>query len=166
MLTLNQIWTDSNKDAYSQCSYFRMINNSGQIHCSLAMAKSCVAPFKPVKILRLKLTAAFISVKVSDALHSELEYDQVTEVFWTNSKVKHLSPTESNRYVTAQHRVNGSTWKQTRIRQSMPPVVYMYKTYLKTHVGGMAHISFGNCCISRVFLTALSPCTFLQKILK
>ena len=51
------------------------------------MAKSCVAPLKPVTIPRLELTATLVSVKISAILQRELEYDQITEVFWTDSKV-------------------------------------------------------------------------------
>ena len=80
-------FSDGSKDAYGQCSYLRLTNDSVQIHCSLAMAKSRVAPLKPVTIPRLELTAALASIKISDVLRRELEYDQITEVFWTDSKV-------------------------------------------------------------------------------
>ena len=51
------------------------------------MAKALVAPLRPVKISRLELTAALVSVKTSAMLQRELEFDQITEVFWTDSKV-------------------------------------------------------------------------------
>ena len=38
-------------------------------------------------ILRLELTAAVVSVKVSCLLKRELDYKNVTEFFWTDSKV-------------------------------------------------------------------------------
>ena len=65
----------------------RLTNFSGQTHCSLTTAKSCVAPLKPVTIPKFELTAALVSVKISDVLHQELQYDQIAEVFWTDSKV-------------------------------------------------------------------------------
>lgn len=80
-------FSDASKDAYGQCSYLRLINQSDQIHCSLVMAKSRVAPLKTVTIPRLELTAALISVKTSAILQRELEYREVKEVFWTDSKV-------------------------------------------------------------------------------
>lgn len=80
-------FSDASKDAYGQCSYVKLIDHSDQIHCSLVMAKSRVAPLKLVTIPRLELTAALVSVKTSAILQRELEYDQITEVFWTDSKV-------------------------------------------------------------------------------
>lgn len=75
------------KDSYGQCSYVRLINQCNQIHSSLAMAKSRVVPLKPVTITRFELTAVLVSVKISAVLRKELEYGQITEVFWTGSKV-------------------------------------------------------------------------------
>lgn len=46
-----------------------------------------MTPLKPVTIPRLELTAALVSVRVSQTLQQELEYDNVSEVFWTDSKV-------------------------------------------------------------------------------
>ena len=78
---------DASKDAYGQCSYLRLTDHSDHIHHSLVMAKSCVAPLKPVTIPRLQFTAALVSVKTSSILQRELEYDQIIEVYWTYSKV-------------------------------------------------------------------------------
>jgi len=80
-------FSDASKDTYAQCSYPWLIDHSDQIHCPLVMAKSRFAPLKPVTIPRLELTAALVSVKTSSILQRELEYDQITEVYWTDSKV-------------------------------------------------------------------------------
>ena len=80
-------FSDTSKDAYGQCSYLRLTNHYDQIHCSLAMAKSRVAPLKPLTIPRLELTAALVSVRIGAILRKELEYEKITEVFWTDSKV-------------------------------------------------------------------------------
>ena len=51
------------------------------------MGKARVTPLKPVSIPRLELTAALLSVRISVSLREELEYDQITEVFYTDSQV-------------------------------------------------------------------------------
>ena len=53
------------------------------------MGKARVAPIKPVSVPRLELTATLVSVKVSATavLQEELEFNPVTENFWTDSKI-------------------------------------------------------------------------------
>lgn len=51
------------------------------------MGKSRVSPLKPVTIPRLEISAALVSVKVSSMLHDELNYDNIVNVFWPDSKV-------------------------------------------------------------------------------
>ncbi len=80
-------FSDASESGYGQCSYLRLVDHLGQIHCSLVLAKSRVAPLKLVTIPRLELTAALVTVKVWVLLKRELEYEQVNEFFWSNSKV-------------------------------------------------------------------------------
>lgn len=42
---------------------------------------------KPITIPCLELTAALVSVRISEMLSRELRYDKVKEVFWTDTKV-------------------------------------------------------------------------------
>ena len=56
---------------YGYSSYIRLLNESGQIHCTLPTAKSRVPPF--VSIPRLKVTVATVSVKISKMLKNELD---------------------------------------------------------------------------------------------
>lgn len=51
------------------------------------MAKSRVAPLKTVTIPRLELTAAVVSAKVCSMLKHELQYEDIKQVFWTDSKI-------------------------------------------------------------------------------
>jgi len=55
-------FSDASKDAYGQCSYLRLTNDSCQIHCSLAMSKSRVAPLRPVTIPRQARANSCISI--------------------------------------------------------------------------------------------------------
>ncbi len=57
---------------YTTGSYLRFGNEQGDIHCSLLMEKSRVAPLKVTKISRLELTAAVVSVAVNDMLKEEM----------------------------------------------------------------------------------------------
>ena len=79
-------FSDASFCGYGQCSYLRIINEDGQVHCSLLMGKARVAPLKVVTIPRLELTAALVSVKISQLLRYELDIVAV-EYFWTDSMV-------------------------------------------------------------------------------
>ena len=79
-------FSDASNKGYGQCSYLRLIDERGQIHCSFVIGKSRVTPLKPVTIPRLELTAAVTSVRISDQLRRELQFEN-TEIFWTDSKV-------------------------------------------------------------------------------
>ena len=80
-------FSDASTIGYGQCSYIRLVDDKGQVHCSLITGKARVAPLKMVTIPRLELTAAVVSVRVSDMLRQELQYERVEEIFWTDSKV-------------------------------------------------------------------------------
>ena len=51
------------------------------------MGKARVVPLRPVTIPRLELTAALMSVKVSTFLDQELDHENITHTYWTDSKV-------------------------------------------------------------------------------
>ena len=80
-------FSDASDHGYGQCSYLRLVDDKGQVHCSFVMGKARVTPLKPVTIPRLELTAALLSVKVSTMLREELEFDNLTDVFYTDSQV-------------------------------------------------------------------------------
>lgn len=80
-------FSDASYTGYGQCSYVRLINHENQVHCALLMGKSRVVPLKRVTIPRLELMAAVLSVKAAKLLQSELQYETVKHVFWTDSKV-------------------------------------------------------------------------------
>ena len=80
-------FSDASTEGYGQCSYLRLVDTSDEVNCSLVMGKARVTPLKPITIPRLELTTAVVSVRVSDMLRRELQYDELEEVFWTDSKV-------------------------------------------------------------------------------
>ena len=80
-------FSDASQIGYGQCSNVRIIDDRNQVHCSLVMAKARVAPVRPVTIPRLELTAAVLSVRIAKYVKLQLNYEEVTEVFWTDSDV-------------------------------------------------------------------------------
>lgn len=80
-------FSDTSVKGYGQCSYLRLIDEDGQIHCSFVVGKARVTPLKLVTVPRLELTAAIVSVRVSEQLRRELGVNITNEVFWTDSRV-------------------------------------------------------------------------------
>ena len=80
-------FSDTSQRGYGQCSYVRLVNQLDQSHVSFVMGKARVAPLKAITIPRLELTAAVVSTKVSQCLKQELDYQDVVELFWTDSQV-------------------------------------------------------------------------------
>ena len=100
-------FSDASLSGYGQCSYLRLISESDETHCSLVMGKARDTPLKPVTIPRLELTAAVVSVKISQWLGEELDYQNVSEFFWTDSKVVigYISNTTSHFHVFVANRL-------------------------------------------------------------
>ena len=80
-------FSDASTTGYGVCSFLRLVNGHGQVHCVLVSAKARVTPLKQISIPRLELTAAVLSTKISAFLKRELSYDDIEEFFWTDSQV-------------------------------------------------------------------------------
>ncbi|XP_044180110.1 uncharacterized protein LOC114947014 [Acropora millepora] len=77
--------SDGSTCGYGQCSYLRLEDESRKMHVSFVMGKARVTPKKTVSIPRLEL--ATISVNIGDLLKNELEYEDIKDYYWTDSKV-------------------------------------------------------------------------------
>ena len=74
-------FSDASDIGYGQASYLRMVNEDGKVYCCLLIGKSCVTPLKFVSVPRLELTAAVLSVKISQQLKQELHIEEdISEV--------------------------------------------------------------------------------------
>ncbi|XP_046548628.1 uncharacterized protein LOC124258605 [Haliotis rubra] len=80
-------FADASNSGYGQSSYLSFIDEANHVHCAFVMGKARIAPLKSVTIPRLELTAAVVSVRVSEFLQRELQYENITEYFWTDSKI-------------------------------------------------------------------------------
>ena len=77
--------SDASQTGYGQCSYLRLVDGNGRIHCSLVLGKARVAPLRSVTIPRL--TAASVSIRVASVLKEQLDYQELQDFYWTDSKV-------------------------------------------------------------------------------
>ena len=80
-------FSDASEKGYGQCSYIRLLNDEGKIHCSLLVGKSRVTLKKFLSSPRWELTAAVLSVKMACLIKKELNLGDITEKFWTDSQV-------------------------------------------------------------------------------
>ena len=74
-------------EGYGQCCYLRLINELDQVHCSFIVGKARVTPLKHKTIPRLEFAAATTSARMSEFVRNELEYPEMKEFFWTDSRV-------------------------------------------------------------------------------
>ena len=114
-------FSDASLDSYGQCSYLHLVNSEGSIHCSLVMAKSRVAPIKSVTVPRLELQAALLSLRVAKRIVTELSYNDITEHYWTDSRVVlgYISNNEKRYHIFVSNRVD-------EIREKSEPSSWNY----------------------------------------
>ena len=77
----------ASEKGYGQCSYIRLVNDEGKIHCSLLVGKSRVTPMNFLSTSRLELTAGVLSVKMACLIRKESNLWNIAERFWTDSQV-------------------------------------------------------------------------------
>ena len=99
---------DASEEAYGAVSYIRLMNADGEVHCSLLMAKSRLAPVKPMTIPRLELSAAVIAVRMDTTLRNELRISLRESVFWTDSEIvlKYIKNTAGRFHTFVANRVS------------------------------------------------------------
>ena len=78
-------FSDASQLAFGACSYLRLVDENGRIHCSLLLGKSRLAPLKTVAIPRLELTAAVLAVKLHLLLRNEFNMSISSVTFWCDS---------------------------------------------------------------------------------
>ncbi|XP_062716588.1 uncharacterized protein LOC134292002 [Aedes albopictus] len=77
-------FVDASQHAYACAIYLRTIGESG-VQCSLIIAKTKVAPLKPVSIPRLELQAALIGARLMDHVCKNLTLPVRRRMFWSDS---------------------------------------------------------------------------------
>ena len=148
-------FSDASSTGYGQCSYLRLLDDSNKVHCSFIIGKSRVAPTKVITMPRLELTAAVVSVKMSNLLQNELEYENLQEYFWTDSKVVlgYLNNEARRFHIFVANRVQ-------RIRQSTKPDQW---NYIESEQNPADHASRGMNVCDLINSTWFSGPNFLQE---
>ncbi|XP_030834878.1 uncharacterized protein LOC105444169 [Strongylocentrotus purpuratus] len=92
-------FSDASEVAYGAVSYLVMRNEEGEVHSSIIMAKSRLAPVKTVTIPRLELMAATLAVNMDVVIRGELDLPVKKSYFWTDSMiVLHYIKNEHRRF--------------------------------------------------------------------
>ena len=79
------IFADASEKGYDQRSYLRLVNDKGEIHYSLLVARSRLISKKFLSIKRLELIAGMLSVKMARLIRKELNLGNTAEMFLTDS---------------------------------------------------------------------------------
>ncbi|XP_033116962.1 uncharacterized protein LOC117116934 [Anneissia japonica] len=80
-------FSDASEAGYGQCSYLRVLYRDGGVNVSFVTGKARVMPLNRRITIRLELTAAVVSARVSAYLRKELRLNGVKVYYWTDSKV-------------------------------------------------------------------------------
>ncbi|XP_052895578.1 uncharacterized protein LOC128302760 [Anopheles moucheti] len=80
------VFTDASELGYGCAAYLRMVSGTN-IHCSLVMARSKVAPLKHLSIPRLELEAALLGARLMNTVSESLEFQIVQKYIHTDSEV-------------------------------------------------------------------------------
>ena len=78
-------FSDASSQGYGAVSYLRQTDIHGEVHCSLIMAKSRLAPLKAMTIPRMELSAAVLATRLDRMIKQEVDMAVHSSTFWTDS---------------------------------------------------------------------------------
>ncbi|KFD61198.1 hypothetical protein M514_26631 [Trichuris suis] len=78
-------FSDASETAFGAVVYLRTISTSGTVNVSFLMAKTRIAPRRPLTIPRLELQAAVMAVRLVDTIKQEMGVPVDRTVYWTDS---------------------------------------------------------------------------------
>ena len=79
------VFGDPSEQGFCSVGYLRFCYTSGAVKCAFVMAKTRVAPKKPLSIPKLELQAAVLSARLSLVVIKEHDYIIDSTYFWTDS---------------------------------------------------------------------------------
>ena len=81
-------FSDASEQAYAGVVYLRMVDSTGQVHTSLVIAKTKVAPIKRLSIPRLELCGAQLLAQLLHHCQRVFNFPSQDVFAWTDSTVK------------------------------------------------------------------------------
>ena len=80
------LFSDASEQAFGAVAYLR-IQTIFNTRCHLIMAKSRVAPIKPLTLPRLELQGAVLAIRMKETIAKEMDCKFDTIYFWTDSMI-------------------------------------------------------------------------------
>ena len=120
-------FADASEAAYGVASYLRVMDAQRRVSTSLVMAKSHLAPIKPLTIPRLELQAATLATRQDALLRRELDVDLARSQYWTDSTIvlQYIKNTEkrfhtfvANRVAEIQGKTEAKDWHHVRTQEN------------------------------------------------
>ncbi|CAK1584895.1 unnamed protein product [Parnassius mnemosyne] len=114
------IFSDASEQAYGACLYVRSVNDQGEVLIQLLMAKSRVAPLKPITIPRLELCGALVGARLYQKVVASLRQQAKRTFFWTDSSIvlgwlkvlpSKLQPFVRNRVAEILEKTGNCEWR-------------------------------------------------------
>jgi len=112
------LFVDASQQAFSSVGYFRFQFTS-HITVALVMARSRVAPLRPMSIPKLELQAAVMGSRLSESIRKSHDFkihethfwsDSTTVINWLNSDARNFQTFVANRVGEIEEITNGNQW--------------------------------------------------------
>ncbi len=116
-------FSDASTKAYGAVVYLRAVYKDSTSSCNIVVARSRVAPVKPVTVPRLELTAAVLLARLLTSVISDLSIPIENCYAWTDSSIvlswlRHAPETlktyEANRVMTILGILSRGQWRHVR----------------------------------------------------
>ena len=79
------VFCDASLQAFATVAYLRVIDPNRTVYLSLIMAKTRIAPVKPITVPRLELQAALLASRMAKTIEKELDIAIMERFFWSDS---------------------------------------------------------------------------------
>lgn len=103
-------FSDASEQGYGSVSYLRLVNEENTVHVAFMTGKARVAPLKKMTIPRMELAAAVLVTKVDKVLHSELQLQLQSPMFWTDSQsvLKYIANEHTRFHTFVSNRISAN----------------------------------------------------------